>query len=328
MRESTITIIVAALFIIFLALAIYAIVSFGTRLTGMLSSVNLSNITLPAITLPKLNVTPPNLSGVDINLPQAPPAGQMPEDMRKYYEMKNLSCTTLKDNFLIVTEDRSQGKSYGIVPDTADERAAAQSLLAQFDFNQTTKTYLRGERMKRVLINGSGETTTIWKDGRFYSCAPNCTMRIFTDDDSAAYYSMLNSMRGGCAYFGRTKLPESVDMGRLIQMELVGPKDINGFRCQDFLISGNRTYAGSLLSSSSLNNDQQALLWGIYHMRGPVEECLDEATGVIVFRKLTLDLTDVYRFDYAPGGYMEAEQQTQLTYFTNNVPESFLALPG
>ncbi|NYZ73809.1 hypothetical protein H0O00_01580 [Candidatus Micrarchaeota archaeon] len=328
MRESTVTVIVAVLFVIFLALTIYALVSLGTRLIDIFSSTNFSAITLPSITLPQLNITPQNVSGADINLTEEPTVEQMPEDMRKYYDMKNLSCATLEGDFLIVTDDFSQGKFYGIVPDTPEERAAAQSLLAPFDFNQTTKTYLRGERMKKVVMNSSGQKTTIWKDGRIYNCASNCTMHVFTEEDAEAYYSMLDSMRVGCAYFGRTKLPDSVDMGRLIQIDRIGPMEINGFGCQDFLISGNKTYADAILVSTTLTEDQEALLWGLSRMRGPVEECLDEATGIIVLRKLTLDLTGIYRFNYAPGGYMQAEQETKLTYFTDNVPESFLALPS
>ncbi|MDD5171585.1 MAG: hypothetical protein PHF60_00955 [Candidatus ainarchaeum sp.] len=321
MRESMVITAAFVLLLIFLALAIYALASFGSQLASILGSINISGITFPQFNLSGVNTT-------NVTLPGKPPATQMTEDAQRYYELKNTSCATLAGNFLIVTEDVSQGTFYGIVPDTEEERAAAGSLLAPFGFNQTTKTYLRGERMKRVIINENGNTTTIWKDGRVYNCTPNCTMRVFTEQDSEEYYAMLSSMKSGCAYFGRTQMPSYVDMGRLIQIERTEPRDIGSFRCQEFLISGNKTYAESLLSSASLSEDQEALLWGIAHLRGPVEECLDEATGIIVLRKLTLDLTNTYKFDYSPGGYMKVDQQTELTYFSTNVPESFLALPS
>jgi hypothetical protein len=321
MRDSTVITVALALLIIFLVIAIYSLISIGSRLADVIGSINISAMTFPSITLPQFNLSGVNTTNV------TPPATQMAEDAQRYYELKNISCTTLAGNFLIVTDDVSEGTFYGIVPDTQEERMAAESLLAPYSFNQTTKTYLRGERMKRVVLNEDGQTTTIWKDGRVYNCTPDCTMRVFTAQDSEEYYAMLSSMKSGCAYFGRTQMPSFVDMNRLIQVDRLEPRDIGSFRCQDFLISGNKTYADSLLASADLNEDQEALLWGIAHLRGPVEECLDEATGIVVLRTLTLDLTDVYRFDYAPGGYMEANQQTELNYFTTNVPESFLALP-
>jgi hypothetical protein len=136
-------------------------------------------------------------------------------------------------------------------------------------------------------------------------------------------------MRTRCAHFGKTKLPASVDISRLMKVERTGTKTINGFRCEAFLIRGNSTYAESLLPSNmSLDEDQRAILWLLSHLAGPVEECLDDGTGILVYRNITLDLTGSYRFDYAPGGYMHVNQQTMLTYYTDNVPESFLALPG
>jgi len=324
MRDPPIKPILALLIIIFLAITVFALFSLASKIISIYSSLNLSGVSVPQISIP-------NTSGIDtgnITLPEKPPAHQMPDEMQRYFEMKNLSCATLKGNFLIVTEDTSRGAFYGLSPDTPDEMAAAESLMAQYDFNQTTKTYVRGDWVKRVVISEAGQTTTIWKEGRVYNCTPDCTMRLFTAQDSADYASMFNSMKTGCAYFGRTALPSSVDMERLIQVERVQPRDVNGFRCQDFMITGNKTYARTLLSSGGLSEEQGALLWGIAHLDTPVEECLDEATGIIVLRNFAMDLSETYRFNYSPDGYMNVYQQTKLTYFTDNVPESFLALPG
>lgn len=324
MRDLPIRFLLVLLIVVFTAIILFTLFSIASRLAAVYSSLNLSGIYVPQITVP-------NASGMDtgnITLPTKPPVHQMPEDMQRYYEMKNLSCATLKRNFLIVTEDVSRGAFYGLSPDTPEERAAAESLMAQYDFNQTTKTYMRGDWVERVVISGDGQTTTIWKEGRVYNCTPNCTMRLFTAQDSADYASMFGSMRTGCAYFGRTALPSSVEMEKLVWIERVQPRDVNGFRCQDFMISGNKTYALELLSSEGLTEDQRSLLWGIAHLDTPVEECLDEATGIIVLRNFAMDLSGVYRFDYSPGGYMNVYQQTKLTYFSYNVPESFFALPS
>jgi len=169
----------------------------------------------------------------------------------------------------------------------------------------------------------------IVKEGRIYDCTANCTMRLMRSEDSAAYYAMLSDMRTSCAYFGNTKMPDSVDAGRLLLIERLGMAEVNGFRCEKFHIQGNATYAQSLLNSSQrLNEDQKAVLWLLSHLEGPVEECLDDGTGVVVLRNMTVDLTRSYMFGYAPGGYMRLVQKTELLYFTNNVPESFFGLPS
>jgi hypothetical protein len=125
-----------------------------------------------------------------------------------------------------------------------------------------------------------------------------------------------------------TKMPDSVDIGRLLEIRNTGRVERNGFRCENFQIRGNATYAQAILdSNASLSEDQRALLWSLTHLDGPLEECIDDGVGVAVYRNLTLDLTKSYRFDFAPGGFMRINQQTELAYFTDNVPESFLALP-
>ncbi len=244
---------------------------------------------------------------------------------RLYFSLKNKSCQTLSKDFLIVTTDVSEGSLSGL---SGFEEDAAKLMLRDFVANQTTKTYVRGDMMKKVIISGGAEHTTIWKDGRLYQCNPNCTMRLLGDSGWQAYLDGLERMRTGCAYFGRTAMPDSVDIGRLLDIRSTGREERGGFRCEGFLITGNSAYAESLLQSNmSLTEDQRALLWSLSHLDSPIEECIDDGVGVAVYRSITLDLTGIYRFDFAENGFMHVTQETELGYFTDSVPESFLALP-
>jgi hypothetical protein len=249
----------------------------------------------------------------------------LPQDMRLYYSLKNKSCQALSENFLISTHDESDWSASGL---SGEEASAAALMLKEFSFVSDTRTYLRGDSMKKVLITPEGNHTSIWKDGRIYQCNPNCTMRLLGDAGWQAYLDGLAEMRSGCAYFGRTKLPSSVNLTRLLSIQNTGRVEMNGSRCENFLIFGNKAYAQTLLNSSLyLNDDQRAVLWSLAHQAGPFEECLDDGNGIIVYRSIAIDLTRSYRFDYAAGGFMRVDQQTTLTYFTDDVPESFLALP-
>lgn len=258
-----------------------------------------------------------------------PPAPQLSPDSERYFELKNLSCRTLSGDFLIVLEDSTTTDLQGLRNSTPDESVAAEAILSKYPFKQIMKIYSKGDRMKRVVADANGERTTIWKEGRIYECAGNCNMRLMDGLESDAYYGMLADMRSSCAYFGNTNMPAQVDIDSLLLIERRGPLEISGFRCQDFLIHGNATYAQSLLSSSNLalSEDQKAVLWLLSHLSGPAEECLDEGTGIVVLRTLSLDLTRSYLFSYDPGGHMHVDQKTELLYFTDNVPESFLGLP-
>jgi hypothetical protein len=278
------------------------------------------------------------LSGIpqfppQVPLPEIPPAGSnatqaLPEDAQRYYSLKELSCGTLSKNFLIVADDVSAGSVGGLIAEIPEELDVAEAIVKENDYNQTTKTYVRGIQMKKVFISGNRTHTTIWKDGRVYQCSPSCTMNLLGDAGWQSYLEGLEKMRSGCAHFGRTGLPASVNITKLLRFEHTGRKLIGGFQCENFLVFANKTYASSLMNSTALNEDQRTLLWGLAHLEGPVEECLDDGIGIIVYRSITLDLKDSYKFDFGPGGYMRVKSETRLTYFTDNVPESFLALPG
>ncbi len=278
---------------------------------------------LQAMEMPSLGGLPRPPGGYGNGTAPAEPADP---DAALYFRLKNLSCSTLGDDFLIVTEDYSEGSYSGL---SGEEAEVAEIMLKAYSYNQTTKTYVRGDQMKKVILSPAGNHTTIWKDGRIYQCNPGCSMRLLGDAGWQAYLDGLEAMRSGCAYFGRTAMPDSVDMGRLLLIERTGRAEIGGFRCEGFEIRGNSTYAGSLLASGrAFDDDQRALLWMLAHQASPVEECLDDGTGIVVRRRVALDLTGAYRFDYAPGGFMRVGQATDLTYFSDSVPESFLALPG
>jgi hypothetical protein len=249
-------------------------------------------------------------------------------DTEFYYRLKNISCATLSKDFLIVTDDNASGSVVGLLPKVPQETAVAISFADSYDTNQTTRTYSKGEEMKKVISKDGKNVTLIWKDGRFYQCDGNCTMLLLGDAGWQAYIDSLRSMRSSCAYFGRTPLPPSVNQSRLLSIVHRGRFNVSGFTCEDFLISGNRQYASSLLPDLDLSDDQQALLWGLAHQAAPTEECLDDGVGIVVYRSVTLDLSGAYRFDYSSGGGMFVNQQTRLTYYSSDVPESFLALPG
>jgi hypothetical protein len=237
--------------------------------------------------------------------PQAQPQTLSPDALH-YYSLKNLSCKTLGVNFMIEAKDITAGSMQGI---SGAEETLAISILKEYEIP-------------------AGNHTTIWKDGRIYQCNPNCTMNLLGDAGWQAFLDSLAEIRSGCAHFGRTELPLSINQSRLLTIEDGGRTEKNGFRCELFLIRGNAAYAKSLMNSSiPMDENQRALLWLLSHQAAPIQECLDDGTGVLVFRNVTLDLTPSYNFDYAPGGYMHVSQQTDVTYYTAYVPETFLALP-
>ncbi len=275
----------------------------------------------------------PLLSASLVPAPPAPPPAvnatpPLPPDAALYYRLKNLSCSTLSSDFLIVTDDNATGHVVGLQPAIPQEAQIAQSFASAYGSAQTTRTYSKGTEMKKVISSGNSSLTLIWKDGRLYQCDGNCSMHLLGDQGWQAYLDSLGAMRSGCAYFGRAALPSQINSSRLLSISMARKENLSGFICDDFLLSPDRAYASSLLQNQSLTADQQALLWGLAHSAGPVEECLDEGTGIVVYRDITLDLSNVSRFSYAQGGGMFVDQQTRMTYFTNDVPESFLALPG
>jgi hypothetical protein len=259
----------------------------------------------------------------------APPppeeAVRLPPDMARYFELKNRSCAALSRDFLLVTEDSASADVRGLsVP---GEQLAMDMVLADYLFNETTKTYLSGERMKMVIIAPGGNRTTIWKDGRIYECAPKCVMRLLSPEEYAEYRAGLEGMRTSCAYFGNTEPPKGANLSRLLSITPKGTKEVGGRRCENFLISGNASYA-QLLYPDSASADQRSLLWALGHFASPVQECLDENSGIVLSREVTLDLTGSYLFEFVPGGHMHVTQTTQLIDFYDQVPESFFALPS
>ncbi len=246
-------------------------------------------------------------------------------DAQRYFDLKNISCSVLSRDFLIVTDDIANGTLFGLTPSASEEFQFADMVADSYDINQTTKTYLRGDQMKKGVIIDGKETITIWKNGRVYTCQESCAMKLMDENESEEYYDELHRIRSNCMHFGKTEPPESADLSKLLDIEKTGVLEINGYRCENFLITGNSTYAESL--NETLTEDQRALFWSLAHLDGPVQECLDESTGIIVLRNLTIDLTDSYQFDFQPDGYFKVNQVTRLTYFSDYVPESFLALP-
>ncbi len=270
------------------------------------------------LVIPQIEVKPP---------PEEKPVSPVYDaDTQRYFTLKNKSCQTLSSDFLIVTNDVSDGKLHDLIPVTEAEKTFAQNLADEYDFNLTTKTYLRGDQMKKVLSSNGIELTTIWKNGRIYTCTAICQMRLMDENDSEEYYDKLYEVRNSCKYLGKTELPSSVDLNKLLIIDKKGLETINGYRCEKFWISGNQSYIDSL-NTSPLDSDQSALLWALERLEGPLEECLDESTGIIVERDFTLDLTDYYDLEFDAGGYLQVQQTTELTYFTTTVPEEFLALP-
>lgn len=255
-------------------------------------------------------------------------ADPLPPGMARYYELKNASCATLSGDFIISTEDRADGTLHLLAVTLPGERDIAERIADGYDISQTTRTYVHGDWMKKAVVSGGEESTTIWKNGRIYECAGTaCSMHVMNESESAAHYDSLHRMRSACMHFGKTGLPGHADAQLLLDITGTGAEELGGNRCEGFLIYANRTYAESLLAGGGLSQDQKALLWALSHLEGPVRECLDESTGIIVYRNLTLDLTGAYLFDYLPGGYMRVSQQTRLEYFSDEVPESFISLP-
>ncbi len=299
-----------------------------------LTLITITAIILGLIALAVWSLVLPKLAPYASELNQTPPANAtanataLSADAAFYYRLKNLSCATLSKDFLIVTEDNATSAVVGLVPAIPQEAEVAQSFASSYASDQATRTYSKGDETKKVIASAGNNLTLIWKDGRLYQCAENCTMRLLGQEGWQAYLDSLKNMRTGCAYFGRTPFPPSVNMSRLLSFTWTGKQNLSGFTCQDFLITGDRTYASSLLSDPGLDADQHALAWALAHQAGPMEECLDDGTGIVVFRSLTLDLSGVYKFSYSPGGGMFVNQQTRLTYYSGNVPESFLALPS
>ncbi len=270
----------------------------------------------PQIGLPQIQITV---------VPDEPtePEPLFPADMQRYYDLKNVSCNTLSNDFLITTHDVANGSLSGIIA-TQAELEIANSIVHGFDYAQDTKTYVLGDQMKKVIQTGGTETITIWKNGRIYECADSCTMKLMEGNLSDEYYTALHAMRDNCNHFGKTEFPDSVNLTELLIIEKTGVSTINGYRCDNFEISANASY----LSNLTLTGDAKDLGWMLDHLDGSVQECLDESTGIIVRRNLTLDLTDSYNFKFEDDGYIKVNQVTELTYFTNTVPESFLALPS
>jgi hypothetical protein len=257
--------------------------------------------------------------------PTSSPAPPQATDFTYYFAQKNKSCARLSKDFLIVTADSAYGDVRGLI-DRPGQNDTAESFLSQYEYNQTTRTYVRGDWTKKVLQVGGANHTTIWKDGRIYQCDSNCSMHLLGDAGWQAHLDELSKIKTSCAYFGRTALPKSVNMSRLLSIERAGKATLYGSTCERFLISGNKEYAASLLDSTTLDPDQQALLWSITHLAYPVEECLDEGSGIVISRTVTLDLTKTYKLDYSPGGYMHVVQKTDLTYYTDFVPASFFSV--
>ena len=270
-----------------------------------------------------------SMIGTMVPEPAPPPAPQglvpLPPDMARYFELKNRSCATLSKDFLIVTADSASVDVQGLA--IPGEQLAMDMVLSDYLFNDTTKTYLSGERMKLTTITPGGNRTVIWKDGRIYECAPKCTMRLLSPDEYAEYRAGLEGMRTSCAYFGNTKLPIGTNISRLLSITRGGTTEIGGRRCEKFLISGNATYA-QFLYPDATDGDQRALLWALGHLTEPVQECLDENNGVVVQREVTFDLTNSYVFNFVPGGHMHVTQTTKLVDFYDQVPDSFFALPS
>jgi|GEM_PF-2423054 len=272
------------------------------------------------------------LADIEFTMPELEnpaPKPQLDPNMQRYFDLKNASCNTLSGNFLIVTKDTSLAEMSGMIPLIPEEELAKKYLIDSYTYNQTTRTYMRGDWMKKVIEEeGQPDHTLLWKNGRRYDCiGNNCSMSLMSDNESDDYYNEIFNMKGNCIYFGKTALPESVNISRLLSIENKGLEDWNISRCERFVITANSTYANELLSAGNLSKNQKALLWALANLASPIRECLDESTGIVVFRLVSFNLKDSYVLDFEPDGYFIASQKTELKYFTDNVPESFLGLP-
>lgn len=250
------------------------------------------------------------------------------QDAAKYFGLKNKSCEFLSGNILFVTKTNSVSEIHAIK--TTEEQYLADYITCPYNSDITDKLYIYNNQTKYVSIDNGTETTIIWKMGRLYACAANsnCTMHLMDDIESKKYADELFLLRTGCAYFGNTNLPKSIDTNKLFQISSTGSSNFGDYTCDNFLISANRTYASQILAEQNLTEDQTALVWAAAHFNEPVQECLDQATGIIVFRNMAFDLTHSYLFDYELGGYMHLTQQTKLVYLQKDIPEEFLRLPN
>lgn len=250
-------------------------------------------------------------------------------DSRAYLGLKELSCQSLENGFVFVTRVQADASVNGFKPSSDEEALVMDRLIQSFHFDQTNRTYSKGDRLKLVETGSTENSTTIWKDGRIYRCSGKCTMDLMDEREANAYYDMLYRMRHDCAYLGRTPLPDQINQTRLLQIKDDGIKIINGFSCRRFLISADKAYAGASLRNASLHLDerQKSLLWNLAHLHSPIEECLDTQSGILIQRRIQTDLKSVYDFRFDSNGSMILYQQTDLTYYSDSVPDEFFALP-
>jgi len=259
-------------------------------------------------------------AGAALNLPSG--------DAAEYLALKNLSCQTLSKDFEIVVHTEATPAISGFIPSNGQESIVMDGILRSLSFNSTNFTYSKGDEMKQVEIGETANTTTVWKNGRVYNCRDGCTSHLISAKESSDYYDMLYRMRSECAYLGKTPLPNSINVSRLLSIKDAGPKTFGYFICRDFIITGDQAYAQALLrNSTNLDDKQKDLLWNIAHLSAPMEECLDQASGLVILRDMSLDLTRVYDMRFADNGFLTLHQKTELLGFNNNVPESFLDLP-
>src|SRR4030095_3416623 len=113
---------------------------------------------------------PQLLDKIKLPEPETPPepAPSLPPEAQAYYDLKNTSCRTLSKNFLLVTDDASKGTLAGMKAASPDEYVVALRIATENDYNQTTRTYVRGDQMKKVFLSGNLTHTMIWKEGRLY----------------------------------------------------------------------------------------------------------------------------------------------------------------
>jgi hypothetical protein len=245
--------------------------------------------------------------------------------MARYYSLKNTSCQSLSGDFLIMVSDSSKGKMSGFEPKIPEDEVAASIILDNLDFNKSRKTYVRGDWLKIVDVMPNGQQNmTIWKAGRVYRCKESCTMGRIEND---SHQLMLDSMREDCMHFGKTPLPEGVSKTALFNITYVGKKGLSVSRCDEFLISANRTYAIEIMENYELDSQQESFFRALSNM-DLARECLDDGTGIIAERDVSFDLTDDFMLEFAENGSLTVKLRTRLLHYQDDVPESFFALPG
>ncbi len=265
-----------------------------------------------AATLPVIFLIGPQLDLSVLEEPSHPPAKNITPadpDAVRYFELKNRSCETLSKDFYIATRDISVAHIEGITSQSDVEEQAARSIADSFNYNESRRTYVKGDWMK--ISNSTA--TRIWKQGRYYFCTKNCTMTLLDEGLSNQYYDMLYELRTNCRYFAKTEFPSITDY---IRIEKTGERTINGNRCDYFEITPGQF-------PQNLTQKQDQLVWGLSRLKGPIHECLDESTGIVVYRNLTLDLSDEYIFDVDE---FTVSQETVLETFRRNVPDEFFAI--